>query len=467
MVTHDASTSFAGRVIRCATHMSKRSFWLVSVLLAGAQCGLAATAFVGARIISGTGAPAIEDGVLLVDGSRIVAVGSRDKVQIPADAQTIGLEGKFIIPGLISAHSHLGLCQGAAGPQPDHYNRPNVQHQLEQYERYGVTSVLSLGANADVLYTWKDEQKRGQLAGADFFTADRGFGVNSGAPPFPLPDQIYRPADPAEARAEVDQTAAHHPDLMKIWVDDLFGKSPKLSPDIYQAIITEAHQVRDDSHPQGYRVAAHLFYLADAKLLVAAGINILAHSVRDQPVDAELLSSMKAGGVIYVPTLDLDESQFIYAEHPGWMDDPFFTNAVDPQLLQRWLSPLYRKEMEANPNTPKNKAAAAVGQQNLRTIFEAGVTVAMGTDSGALPTRIPGFAEHRELQLMVQSGLSPIQALVCATKNSAQAIGATDRGTLEPGKQADFVVLNADPLTDIAHTTQIAFVVHRGTIVKR
>jgi imidazolonepropionase-like amidohydrolase len=316
-------------------------------------------------------------------------------VQIPVDAQIVGLDGKFIIPGLISAHSHLGLCQGAAGPQPDHYNRQNVQHQLEQYEGYGVTSVLSLGCNADVLYTWKEEQKRGQLAGADFFTADRGFGVKSGAPPFPLPDQIYTPADPAEARAEVDQTAARKPDLMKLWVDDLFGKSPKLSPDIYHAIIPEAHRIRDDSHPNGYRVAAHLFYLADVKSLVAAGVNILAQSVRDQPVDAELLPSMKAGGVIYIPTLDLDESQFIYAEHPSWMDDPFFTNAVDPQLLQRWLSPYYRKEMEANPNRPKNKAAAAMGQRNLRTIVEAGVTVAMGTDSGGLPTRIPGFAEHR------------------------------------------------------------------------
>jgi imidazolonepropionase-like amidohydrolase len=447
--------------------MFKRSFLLAAVLLGGAQCGLAATAFVGARIVSGTGAPAIEDGVLLVDGTKIVAVGPREKVQIPANAQTVALGGKFIIPGLISAHSHLGLCQGVAGPQPDHYTRQNVQHQLEQYERYGVTSVLSLGCNADVLYTWKDEQKRGHLAGADFFTADRGFGVKSGAPPFPLPDQIYTPADPAEARADVDQTAARQPDLMKLWVDDLFGKSPKLSPDIYQAIITEAHRIRDDSHPQGYRVAAHLFYLEDAKSLVGAGINILAHSVRDRPVDAELLSSMKAGGVMYIPTLDLDESQFIYAEHPNWMDDPFFTNAVDPQLLQRWLSPFYRKEIEANPNTPKNKAAAAMGQRNLRTIFESGVTVAMGTDSGALPTRIPGFAEHRELQLMVQSGLSPMQALVCATKNSAQAIGVNDRGTLEPGKQADFVVLNADPLTDITHTTQIAFVVHRGNIVKR
>ena len=142
-----------------------------------------------------------------------------------------------------------------------------------------------------------------------------------------------------------------------------------------------------------------MFYLSDAKALVANGIDILAHSVRDQPVDAELIGMMKARGVAYIPTLELDDSNYVFAEHPPWMEEPFFTQAVDPALLQRWRSPLYAKEMLANPNTPKNRAAAAIGQRNLKTLFDAGVKIALGTDSGALPTRIPGFAEHRELQL--------------------------------------------------------------------
>jgi len=139
----------------------------------------------------------------------------------------------------------------------------------------------------------------------------------------------------------------------------------------------------------------------------------------------------------------------------AWMEEPFFTQAVDPALLQRWRSPLYAKEMQANPNTPKNKAAAITGQRNLKTLFDAGVKIAFGTDSGALPTRIPGFAEHRELQLMVRSGLSPMDAIVCATKTSAEVIGATDRGTLEPGKLADFIVLDGNPLEEIHNTTRI------------
>jgi hypothetical protein len=109
----------------------------------------------------------------------------------------VNAQGKTIIPGLISAHSHLGLCQGALGPNPAHYNRDNVRHQLEQYERYGVLSVMALGCNKDLLYGWRQEQRRGELGGADIFTADRGFGVNQGAPPFPLlEDQVYRPSNP-------------------------------------------------------------------------------------------------------------------------------------------------------------------------------------------------------------------------------------------------------------------------------
>ena len=255
--------------------------------------------------------------------------------------------------------------------------------------------------------------------------------------------------------------------MIKIWIDDLFGTAPKMTPEIFGAVIEQAHAIVDEAHKSKLKVAAHIFYLNDAKALVKAGIDIIAHSVRDHPVDPEFIEAMKASGAVYIPTLDLDESQFIYAEQPAWMQEPFFTKAVDTALLQRWRSALYAKEMQANPNTPKNKAAAAMGQRNVKILFDAGVKVAFGTDSGAVPTRVQGFAEHRELQLLVQAGLSPMEAIVCATKNSAEVIGATDRGTLEIGKKADFLVLNGNPLEDVRNTTNIDMIYHEGKRVSR
>jgi imidazolonepropionase-like amidohydrolase len=447
--------------------IQREIFYFLLLTLLFAQRIDAATVVTNGRIIDGTGKAPLQNGAVVFDGDKITAIGPADQIQIPQGAQVVNAQGKTIIPGLISAHSHLGLCEGALGPMPDHFKRDNVRHQLEQYERYGVLGVMALGGSKDVLYTWREEQRHGELDGADIFTADRGFGVNRGAPPFPLmEDQIYRPSTVDEARAEVIESASRHPDMIKLWVDDLFGTAPKMSPEIYDTIIVRAHAIIDEAHKHAYRVAAHMFYLSDAKALVANGIDVLAHSVRDQPVDAELIGMIKARGVAYIPTLELDVSNYIFAEHPSWMDDPFFTQAVDPALLQRWHSPFYAKEIEANPNTPKNRAAAAMGQRNLKTLFDSGVKVAFGTDSGALPTRIPGFAEHLELQLMVQSGLSPMDALVCATKTSSEVIGASDRGTLEIGKLADFVILDANPLDDIHNTTRIAMIYHRGKRVR-
>jgi imidazolonepropionase-like amidohydrolase len=443
------------------------SFFLCT-FFAGLYLASSATVLTGARILDGTGRAPLENGVLVFEGDRILEVGPAGEVPQPADAKVIDAHGKTIIPGLISAHSHLGLCNGVLGPKSENYTRENVQRQLELYERYGVLTVMSLGVNKDILYQWRNEQLKGELGGADIFTADRGLGVRQGAPPFPLlGDQVYRPTSVEEARADVRETVKRHPDMIKIWIDDLFGTSAKMTPEIFGAVIEQAHAIADEAHQRKFKVAAHIFNLNDAKALLKVGVDVIAHSVRDQPVDAEFIEAMKANDAVYIPTLDLDESQYVYAEHPAWMEEPFFTQAVDTNLLNRWKSPLYIKEMTANPNTVKNKAAAAMGQRNVKILFDAGVKIAFGTDSGALPTRVQGFAEHRELQLLVQAGLSPMDAIVCATKNSAQVIGAPDRGTLEVGKRADFLVLNGNPLEDIANTTHIDSIYHRGKIVGR
>jgi imidazolonepropionase-like amidohydrolase len=422
------------------------------------------TVYKGARLIDGTGHAPVENSVLVVQDGKILAVGPATTA-VPKDATVVDLTGRTIMPGLVNAHGHLGLTKGDS-LNPENYNHDNVAKQLAQYEGYGVTGVLSLGLNRVILYDWRNEQKAGKLPGADIFIGDRGIGVMKGAPPLNVADeQVYRPSTPDEARAAVKEMATRHPDMLKIWVDDLFGSAAKMPPEVFSALIAQAHAATDEAHKHGLRVAAHVFYLADAKALLNAGIDAFAHSVRDTVVDPEFIAAIKAKGIPYIPTLSLDESQFIYAEDPPWASEPFFTAAVDPVLIAKWKSEDYRTKLAANATTPKNKAASANGLKNVKLLFDAGVPIAMGTDSGGLMSRIQGFGEHRELQLMVQAGLKPMDAIVAATRNSSAVVGATDRGTLEPGKRADFLVLAANPLDDIHNTTKLVTIYHGGSAV--
>jgi imidazolonepropionase-like amidohydrolase len=435
---------------------------LLSALVTGARAqepAGAPTVFDGARLIDGTGRPAIEKSVLVIQGDRIVAAGKHGKVRYAKTARVIDVAGKTIVPGLINAHGHLGLVVGAT-QSADAYTAANVETGLLQYEQYGITSMLSLGLNRDLLYDIRAQQQAGEVGGASIFTADRGLGVPDGIPPLAVAsDQLYRPATPEEARADVAAMAARHPDIVKLWLDDSLGKFPKMQPAVYKAIIEECRN-------RGLRVAAHVFYLSDAKALVRDGIDVLAHSVRDRDVDPEFVKMMKDNSVLYIPTLTVDESFFVFAEHPELMSDFFFQLAVGPDLLKMLQSPEYRAKVESDPNLPKNKAALATAMRNLKTLSDAGVRIAFGTDSGAFPVRIPGWAEHRELELMVQAGLTPMQALTAATQGSAAVLGASDRGTLEAGKRADFLVLAANPLQDIHNTRKIVAVWHGGHEVK-
>jgi imidazolonepropionase-like amidohydrolase len=405
----------------------------------------------GARLIDGTGKPPIEQGAIVLDGERIVAVGEMSKVRRPPKATVVDLKGRTIMPGLINAHGHVGLVEGGKN-SAEAYTRANVLAQLAGYARYGVTSVLALGLNRDLGYEIRDEQRRSGIPGASLFVAGRGIGVPDAAPPVPVAaDQVYRPKTVEEARADVRETAAHHADILKLWVDDIYGRFPRMAPPIFQAAIDEAHRLK-------LRVAAHVFYLADAKALAASGIDAFAHSIRDQEVDAELIAAMKAKGIFYVPTFTVDESAFIFAEDPSLIADPLLVAAVDPATVDQLRSEEYRAKVAADPNTPKIKAALATGMLNLKALHDAGARIAFGTDSGAQPVRIPGWAEHRELMLMVRAGLTPLEAITAATSGSAAMLGVTDRGVLAKGKRADLIVLGSNPLDDIRNTRQLVAV---------
>jgi imidazolonepropionase-like amidohydrolase len=412
----------------------------------------------GARVIDGTGAAPIDNATIVIREGRIVAVGPSASTSAPNGAEVVDYSGKTIIPGLISAHSHVGIFVGLTA-SAENYNRDSILRQLKQLEAYGVTTVMSLGLNGPLFYELRPELHAGRVPGADLFGADRGIGVTGGQPSaavVPVADnQVSRPDGAEAARLVIREMAARKADMVKIWLDDAGRSLPaKVTPEVYSAVIDEAHK-------NGLRVAAHIYDLDDAKAIVRAGVDIIAHGVRDKPVDAEFIDMMKARSVWYVATMVLDYTNFVFAEQPSWMQEPFFQRALHPAVRTLLEGPAYRERTLGLPATARNRAAVTTNKQNLKALFDAGIPIALGSDSG-VGLRIPGVAEHLELALMVEAGLTPMKAISIATSKTAAALKLDDRGTLAAGKLADLVVLDADPSSQIANTRKIHAVWHRG-----
>jgi len=421
-----------------------------------------ATVLHNATLIDGTGAPAREHVDIVVRSGLIESVGLASMANHPGD-QVIDCTGKTIIPGLISAHSHLGVLENNAENTATAYNLPNINAALNQFEHYGVTTIVSLGLNRDLVYSLRDQQRAGALGGATILTAGRGIGAPNGAPPLlAASDQVDRPATAEEARRDVDAFAAHRADIVKIWVDPLHGKAPEMDAVIYTAVIDQAHKDR-------LPVAAHIYALDDARQLVNDGIDVLAHSVRDRPVDEAFVQSMLQHHTWYIPTLALDEAFYVYATNPEIMKSEFFRQAAGPQLIAKLQSPDYVAKVLASPDTKQHEQDEAIARQNVKTLYDAGVRIASGTDSGASPGRIPGFSEHRELEDLVAAGLTPLQAITDATGSTGQLIHMLEPtvnvGLVAPGYAADLVVLTADPLADIRNSRKIDAIYHHGNLV--
>lgn len=383
----------------------------------------ALSAFTGASIFDGTGGARIDDGVLLVRDGRIVAVGAAGDLEVPPSAERVDVSGKTIVPGLVNAHGHVG---DVVGLEPGHYSEENVLSQLALYARYGVTTVVSLGGDDEAGIRVRDGQDDPGLDRARLFLAG------------PVVDA----RTPEEARSQVHANAELGVDVIKIRVDDNLGTSEKMPPEVYRAVI-------DEAHAKGLGVAAHLWYLNDAKALLEAGVDFLAHSVRDREVDTELAEKLKSTGVCYCPTLAREVSIFAYAGVPEFFSDPFFLREADPAVVEALADPERRRRLSEDPTTEVYREALRTAQTNLKTLADAGVTVALGTDSGP-PARFQGYFEHLELDLMAEAGLSAPEIFRAATANAARCLGLDEVGTLEPGKWADFLVLAEDPSQDVA-----------------
>ncbi len=346
----------------------------------------------------------------------------------PAGATAIDLTGKFVTPGIINAHGHVG-------PAPR-------DPQLRRYALYGVTTTTSMASDPDDIVAFKAKQAAGDLRGARILTVKYRFTTLRGQ------GDDYK--TPEAARAHVDEIAGKGADFIKVWLDAQGGRIPKLSREF-------VHAVFDQARKRGKLTMAHVVELVDAQMAVDEGVNILAHDVRDQEMPADFIAALKRRSVSVISTLAREEGMFVYGnEAPGFTDDPFFRKGLTPQQLEKL------QEKRSGQARERNRAAMLkafeIDKTNVKRMIDAGVRVGFGTDSGGDPNRyfVQGFSEHRQMELLRSVGLAPMQIIQMFSKNNSELLGI-DRnfGTLAPGKAADLLVLARNPLDDITNMRAI------------
>jgi len=405
--------------------MSKtvRKAALIASLLAGvaAACGRASepgtlVVYEGARVIVGDGST-IERAVFTVDGGRFVAVGAAGSVDVPAGATRVDLGGKTVMPAIVDAHVHLNTTREA------------LVGDLQRRAYFGVGAAMSLGSDVDDVPL----ALRAEVIPAAARFRSAGSGITR---PEPGRRVVHWVETEDEARKAVQAEAARQVDLIKIWVDDRNGQYKKMTPALYGAVI-------DEAHAHGLRVAAHIVTLDDAKGLLRAGIDVFAHSVRDRDVDAEFIALAKARpGLVLIPNLP----------PRGVPTDTGWLAGVVPA-----------EELASAPGAGDQQTRDTFGIQarNLAALRDAGIVIALGTD-GNTP-----WAPHVEMEDMVAAGMTPGEVITAATRNAAAVLRLEDVGMVAPGKSADFLVLEANPLDDITNTRRIALVHLRGAQVDR
>jgi imidazolonepropionase-like amidohydrolase len=397
------------------------------------------TAFTGATIIDGSGSTPIQNGVLLIQNGRVIAVGTKENVEIPKHTTIKNVSGKTITPGFINAHGHVGDVKGIQG---GHYSRENIMDNLAIYARYGITTVVSLGGDKKEAEPMRAIHDTTSLQRARLFIAGDVISGNT----------------PREAMAIIDSNHLMGVDFMKIRVDDNLGTASKMPEEVYHAVINRSHEL-------GYKIATHMYYLNDAKKLLEAGTDMLAHSVRDRLVDEAFLRLIKEKNVSYCPTLTRELSAFVYGDTAEFFADPFFTQEYDSVTIQPLNDPARQLQVRNSQSAKTYKQQLPIAMTNLKILSDQGIPIVFGTDSG-VPTRFIGYFEHLEMEMMAEAGLTPMQIIVSATRNAAQYLGLKDLGTLSAGHWADFIILDADPLIDIKNARKISEVFISGIEVK-
>jgi imidazolonepropionase-like amidohydrolase len=451
-----------------------------------------ATVVEGMTLIDGVADTALPDAVMVIESGVIKSIGRRGAVAIPSGSQRINAAGKTIMPAIIALHAHVGRNRAdvlpnsaeqdalAWGPGVVQQTRESIQRAANAYLYYGVTHNISLGYDQQPMIDFMRDQRVGTVAGARIHSAGSGYAVKEYRPGDP---ELHRPTTADEARAMVRMEAARNlgtPSFTKIWVDDS-RSLPKLAPEVYAAII-------DESHKHGKKAIVHTFSLEDGKELMRRGVDAITHTVQ-QPVDEEYLRLARQHQVTMIFDILRANGSSDYIEDPAL-----------PLLFPASVLRAVRQQESQGAQEAQHRAAAAANRASTRTIIAAaraagvtdqiyvttdlgeidalslrqavrmaaaGITFAIGSDSGE-PHNFSGQSEHREMETLVTGGIPAMQVLKAATANGARFLGIDKtHGTLTPGKMADFLVLSANPLTDIRNSRRIEAVWVNGTPIAR
>ncbi len=406
---------------------AKAAVLFAAVALSGAAAHAQTVVLTHATLIDGTGVAPQRDVTIVMEQGRIREIGPG--LAAPPNASVIDLTGKFVVPGIINGHGHVGP--------------PPRDPQLRQYALYGVTTTTSMYFDQDDIAEFKAKQKAGDLRGARILTVKYRF-----------MSEPFKPGSeaktPEEGRAKVDEIVANGADFVKVWIDAQGGRHPKLTPEFTAAVMDQARK-------HGKIRMAHIVELADARRIVDQGVNVLAHNVRDQEIPDDFIATLKQRDVSVISTLAREEAMFVFGDSPGFTDNPFFQKGLTPERLAL-LKTKKRDEQANDPARPKLMNAFEIDKINVRKLLNAGIRLGFGTDSGGDPNRffIQGFFEHRQMELMRDAGLSPMQVIQTFSKNNSELLGIDKEfGTLAKGKAADLLVLTKNPLDDITNMRAI------------
>jgi len=434
---------------------------LALALVFSAKLTLAQTIlFEGARIISGDGSPAVENGALLVEGGAITRIGRKGEIAPPAGAVRIDLEGKTVMPTIVSAHVHPGFQKGLTY-SVENFTRETILDDLNRALYFGISVVMSQGIEkGDVMYQIRADQAAGRLGGARLMLAGRGIGApNAGPGAAAYAGIAYEITTEDQARSAVLELAARKVDAIKIWVDDRGGRAPSLPIALSRIVIDEGHRL-------GFKVSAHVFYHKDAVELAAAGVNNFAHLVRDMEMSDALIATMIAKGIYVMPNIGAPE-RATHTTIPAWFEEPYLAgllrDTVPADVIARIRTSFTSRDAAT---AARNRQNYAILQKSVAKLAAAGARIILGSDTG-LEDHPFGFAEQKELQMMAEAGMTPAQVIVAATSRSAEFLGLSDRGAIAPGKRADLLVVDGNPLDDIRNTRRIAGMYLAGKEVDR